>query len=105
MKSDRLQAYELPTQLTAWANMKQITQDEKLKREAVLLNHVTKTVIVNFRKEQDARLAHKCLSKRQVVFKAPRVRPLSRKSNCYPGVWVHVGHSRMFVLMHHQQGT
>ena len=80
MKSNRLQAYELPTQLTAWAAMKDITKDEKLKQEAVLLNHVTKTVIINFRTEHDARLAHKWMSKKKVVFKAPRVRTPMKRS-------------------------
>lgn len=68
-----VQAYELPSQALVWSIMKRIVGDDELKKERVLLNHLSKNVLVTFVSEQQAWRAYGFLDKKKVVFKAPRV--------------------------------
>ena len=44
-----------------------------MKKEAVLLNHLSKSVVVTFKTEQQAREIYSFMDKKKIVFKAPRV--------------------------------
>ena len=69
-----MQAYELPSQAVVWTIVKTILEDElALKKEAVLLNHLSKSVVVTFSSEQQARRVYSFMDKKKIVFKAPRV--------------------------------
>ncbi|CAK0786337.1 hypothetical protein CVIRNUC_009550 [Coccomyxa viridis] len=66
-------AYELPSQAVVWTIVKTILEDElALKKEAVLLNHLSKSVVVTFKTEQEARKVYGFMDKKKIVFKAPR---------------------------------
>ena len=57
-----------------WTIIKTILMDEMaLKKEAVLLNHLSKSVAVTFNTEQQARKVYGFMDKKKIVFKAPRV--------------------------------
>ena len=57
-----------------WTIVKTILEDElALKKEAVLLNHLSKSVVVTFKTEQQARKVYGFMDKKKIVFKAPRV--------------------------------
>ena len=57
-----------------WTIVKTILEDElALKKEAVLLNHLSKSVVVTFKTEQEARKVYGFMDKKKIVFKAPRV--------------------------------
>ena len=57
-----------------WTIVKTILEDEMaLKKEAVLLNHLSKSVVVSFSSEQQARKVYGFMDKKKIVFKAPRV--------------------------------
>ena len=57
-----------------YAIVKVILEDElALKKEAVLLNHLSKSVVVTFKTEREARQVYGFMDKKKIVFKAPRV--------------------------------
>lgn len=69
-----MQAYELPSQAILWVIMRDLSKDYELKKDAVLLNHLSRSVLVTFRTERQAKLVFDFLSRKKVFFKAPRVR-------------------------------
>ena len=68
-----MQEFELPSQSIVWAIMKDITKDWEMKKEAILLNHLTKSVVVTFRTERHAKTVYDFLMKKKIIFKAPKV--------------------------------
>ena len=68
-----VQEFELPSQSIVWAIMKEVTKDWEMKKEAILLNHLTKSVVVTFRTERHAKTVYDFLMKKKIIFKAPKV--------------------------------
>ena len=68
-----VQEFELPSQSIVCTIMKDITKDWEMKKEAVLLNHLTKAVVVTFRTERHAKTVYDFLSRKKIIFKAPKV--------------------------------
>jgi len=68
-----MQAYKLPSQAGVWVVLWELSKDYELKKEAVLLNHLSNSVLVTFRTERQAKIVFDFLSRKPVVFKAPRV--------------------------------
>ena len=63
-----MQAYPMPSQTIVWVTLWELSKDYELKKEAVLLNHLSKTVLVTFRTERQTKLVLDFLFR-----KAPRV--------------------------------
>ena len=68
-----MQEFELPSQSIVCTIMKDITKDWEMKKEAVLLNHLSKAVVVTFRTERHARTVYDFLFRKKIIFKAPKV--------------------------------
>ena len=77
-----MQEYELPSQSIVWAIMKDISKDWEMKKEAVLLNHLSKAVVVTFRTERHARTVYDFLWRKKIIFKAPKVPCPSFQHTC-----------------------
>ena len=77
-----VQAYELPSQMLVWSWMRDESKDTELKKEAVILNHLTKSIVVTFKTERHAKTAYDFLMRKKVIFKAPKVCVPCRHMNC-----------------------
>lgn len=50
-----MQAYQLPSQTIVWVTLWDLSIDYGLKKEAVLLNHMSNSVLVTFTTERHAK--------------------------------------------------